>query len=76
MVFSEIFTSISVLNRPFWRHFCMFQEAWKAYLTSLTPSTTTPWLGTPQRTKQFLSHPHGLYLFLSEHAEMPTTAEA
>jgi hypothetical protein len=35
-----------------------------AYLTPLTPFTTTPCPGTPpannKLTKQFLSHPHGL----------------
>jgi hypothetical protein len=43
------------------------QPAWKSYLTSLTsltPSTTTPWPVTSpansQHTKQFLSRPHGL----------------
>jgi hypothetical protein len=38
------------------RHFCIFRAALKSYLTSLTPSTTTPRLGTPpansRRTKQ------------------------
>ncbi len=64
MAFLEIFKSISVLNRVFWHRFCTFWAYWKAYLTSLTPSTTTPWLGTPPAnsrcTKQFLSPPHGL----------------
>jgi hypothetical protein len=44
---------------------------------SLTPSTTNPFPGTPsansQRTKQFLSCPCGLYLFLSEGAELLTS---
>jgi hypothetical protein len=41
-----------------------FWAAWKACLTSLTPSTTTPRWGTPPAnsrcTKQFWSRPHGL----------------
>jgi hypothetical protein len=50
---------------PFWHCFHTFQVAWKAYLTSLTPCITNPRrLGTPpansQRTKQFMSCPHGL----------------
>jgi hypothetical protein len=53
MLFSAIFKSISVGNRPFWHRFQTFQAA---YLTSLIPSTANPWLGTPsansQRTKQ------------------------
>ncbi len=51
-------------NQLFLRPFHTFRAALKAYLSSLTPSTTTPWLGTPsansRRTKQFLSRPHGL----------------
>jgi hypothetical protein len=45
--FLAIFRAKSVGNRPFWPHFCTFRAAWKAYLTSLTPPTTTPGLGTP-----------------------------
>ncbi len=49
-------------------------------LTPLTPSTATPCPGTPPAnsrcTKQFLSHPHDLQLFLSEGAELPTMAVA
>jgi hypothetical protein len=49
-------------------------------LTSLTPSTATPWPGTPpansQRIKQFLSRPHGRYLFFCEGPELPTTTMA
>ncbi len=60
--------SISVGNRLFLRRFCIFRAALKAYLTSLTPSTTTPCPGIPpansQRTKQFFSHPHGLIYIL------------
>jgi hypothetical protein len=62
--FLVIFKSISAGNRPFWRHCHIFQAAWKAYVTSLTPSNTNPLAGTPpaknRRTKQFLSHPHCL----------------
>jgi hypothetical protein len=46
-MFSAFFKSISAGNRPFLHRFCTFWAAWKAYLTSLTPSTTTPWPGTP-----------------------------
>jgi hypothetical protein len=49
-----MFKSISVLNRPFLRRFSTFQAAWKAYLTSLTPSTTTLWPGTPLPLRQWL----------------------
>jgi hypothetical protein len=67
--FFAFFKSISVGNWPFLHRFRTVRAAWKAYLTSMTPSTTTPGLGTPpansRRTKQFWSHPHGLYLFLS-----------
>ncbi len=49
---------------PFLRCFCTFRAAWKAYLTSMTPSTTTPGPGTlpanSRCTKQFWSNPHGL----------------
>ncbi len=41
----------------------------KVYMTSWNLSTTTPGPGThpasSQRTKQFWSRPHGLYLFLN-----------
>ncbi len=62
--FSAIYKPKCVRNRPFLRRFCRFRAAWRAYFTSMTPSTTTPGLGTPpanrRRTKQFWSHPHGL----------------
>jgi hypothetical protein len=32
---------------PFFCRFCIFRTAWKAYLTSMTPSTTTPGPGAP-----------------------------
>jgi hypothetical protein len=63
----------------FWRHFVYFE--WQGgHLPPLTPSTTTPCLDTPLtnswRTKQFLSHPRDLQLFLSEGTELLTTATA
>jgi hypothetical protein len=64
MAFSAFFMSRSARNWPFLPRFRIFQAALKSYLPSLTPSTTTPGLGTPpansRRTKQFLSHPHDL----------------
>jgi hypothetical protein len=59
------FISQNVLkNHPFFRHFRIFQAALKAYLASMTPSTSTPGPGAPpansQRTKQFWSLPRGL----------------
>jgi hypothetical protein len=63
-VFSPIFKSISAGNRPFFSPFLYNLGGLEAYLTPLTTSTTTPCLGTSpantQRTKQFLSRPHGL----------------
>ncbi len=48
-----------------------------AYLTPLTPSNTTPCPGTPlANSRQFLSCPHSLQLFLSEGMELPTMAVA
>jgi hypothetical protein len=65
---------------PDFQCFCIFRSAWKAYLTSMTHSTTTPRPGTPPAqsrcTKQFWSCPHGLQLFLSIGVELPTTATA
>ncbi len=63
-VVSAIYLQKCVQNHMFFRRFRIFQAAWKAYLTSMTFSTTTPGLGTPpansRRTKQFWSRPHGL----------------
>jgi hypothetical protein len=43
---------------PFLHCFHKFRASLKSYLTSLTPSTTTPGLGTPPdnswRTKQYI----------------------
>ncbi len=50
----SIFKSVSVGNRHFICLFCTFRAAWKAYLTSMTPSTTTPGQGTLPR--QQLAH--------------------
>jgi hypothetical protein len=44
--FLVIFKSISAANWPFWCYFWTLHAAWGAYLTPLTPSTTTTWLGT------------------------------
>jgi hypothetical protein len=53
---------MSALNWLFLCRFWTFRACWKAYFTSLTPSTTTLGLGTPpansRRTKQFLIPPH------------------
>jgi hypothetical protein len=63
-MFSVIYKPKRERNRLFFRRFCAFRVAWKAYLTSKTPSTTTPGPGAPptnsRRTKQFWSRPHGL----------------
>jgi hypothetical protein len=65
-----IFRPKSEGNWPFLHRFCIIQAALKANLTSLTLSTTTPGPGpgTPpansRRTKQFLSHPHGLIYYI------------
>jgi hypothetical protein len=70
------------------QHFCEFLSqkvlflcslaGVRVYLPLLAPSTATPCPGTPlansQRTKQFLSCLHGLLLFVSEGAELPTEA--
>ncbi len=42
MAFSGIYYPKRARNRPFFRCFRIFRAAWKAYLTSMTPSTTTP----------------------------------
>ncbi len=80
MAFSVIFRSTSAGNRLLSVPFLYTLGGMEAYLTSLTPSATTPCLGTTptksQRTKQFLSLPHDLYLFLSEGAELLNMAEA
>jgi hypothetical protein len=41
MVFLVIFRTKNVGNRQFLRRFRALRVAWKAYLTSLTPLTTT-----------------------------------
>jgi hypothetical protein len=78
--FLAIFRAKSAGILPFWCHFRTFQTEWKAYLTSLTLPTTTTAPGTPPAnsrcTKQFLSRTRSLYLFLSEGAELLTTATA
>ncbi len=80
MAFSAIFRSTSAGNRLLLVPFSYTLGGMEAYLTSLTPSATTLCPGTTstksQRTKQFLSRPHDLYLFLSEGAELPNMAEA
>jgi hypothetical protein len=62
--FSVMYKPKRAQNRPFFCRFHVFRAAWKAYLTSKTPSTTTPGPGTPpansQHTKQFWSRPHSL----------------
>ncbi len=45
--FLAFFKSISAGNRPILLRFHTFRVAWKAYLTSITPFTTTPRPGTP-----------------------------
>jgi hypothetical protein len=64
MAFLVFFRSISAENWPFLLPLHTFWAAFKAYLISLTPSTTTPGLGTPPanslRNKQFWGLPHGL----------------
>jgi hypothetical protein len=58
MAFAVFFKSISAGNRPFLCRFSIFRAALKSYLTSLTPSTTIPGLGTSlansQCTKQYI----------------------
>jgi hypothetical protein len=55
--FLAIYKPKHAQNHPFFRRFCLFQAALKAYWASLIPSTTTPGPGTPpansRRTKQF-----------------------
>jgi hypothetical protein len=67
MVFLAIFKPKSSGNRPVFGTIFEYFSRLGAYLPPLTPSTTTPCLGTPPanspRTKQFLSRLHGLYLF-------------
>jgi hypothetical protein len=62
-VFDKLFAK-TCAKPPFFCRFHTFRAAWKAYLTSITLSTTTPGPGTPparsRRTKQFWSRPHGL----------------
>jgi hypothetical protein len=64
MAFSAIFKLTSAGNCLFLVPFLYFPSGMEAYLTPLTPSTTTLCPGTPlansQCTKQFLSRPHGL----------------
>ncbi len=71
--------SISAGNRPFFRRFQIFRVALKSYLTSLTPSTTTPGPGTPptnsQRTKQYI-YRYILYHIYTYITELPTMAAA
>jgi hypothetical protein len=43
--FSAIYNPKRALNHLFFCCFSMFRAAWKAYLTSMTPSTTTPETG-------------------------------
>jgi hypothetical protein len=63
-LFSAVYRPKSVRNCPVFCRFLYIPGGMGAYLTPLTPSTTTPCLGTPpansQRTKQFLSPPHSL----------------
>jgi hypothetical protein len=53
--FSAIYKPKRARNRPFFHHFRIFRAALKAYLASMTPSTTTPGPGAPpansRRTK-------------------------
>jgi hypothetical protein len=62
--FSAIYKPKREQNHPFFCHFRTFWAAVKAYLTSITPSTTTPGPGAPpancRRTKQFWSRPRCL----------------
>jgi hypothetical protein len=62
------------------RFFAPFSYILVCMVAYLTPSTTTTCPGTPptnsQRTKQFFSSPHSLYLFLSEGVELLTKATA
>ncbi len=64
LLFSANYYQKSAQSRLFFHRFCIFRAAGKAYLTSITLSTTTPGPGTPpansRRTNQFWSHPHGL----------------
>ncbi len=64
IMFSEIFKAKSVGNHSFSALFLCISAGRRAYLPPLTPSTTTPCLGTPRAnsrsTKQYLSRPLSL----------------
>jgi hypothetical protein len=62
MAFSVIYEPKRARNRLFFCRFQVFRAAWKAYLTSKTPSTTTPGPGTPPANSQRDVEPPSLLL--------------
>ncbi len=67
-------------NHPFFHWYHIFQSAWGCIWLRWHPPPPPPDQALPptnsQCTKRILSRPHGLLLFLSESAELPTTAAA
>ncbi len=59
--FSAFFKSINAGKRPFLRCFCIFRVALKAYLTSLSSSTSTPKPGTPL---PIVGPPSRIYIYI------------
>jgi hypothetical protein len=79
LAFLGIYKPKRARNRLFFRRFRIFRAAWKAYLTSMTPSTTTPGPGAPpvntQRGRDIMQN-LPLFYWLPEKSYMTSSRTA